>query len=221
MYRYEYKFPVRHASVGDVRQQINLHPHGFREVYSPRWVHNVYFDTIQLNRLKDHLSGVALRHKFRFRWYNDDIKQVTLEIKTKNGRVGEKNSWQINIDHAGIWMNPETLSQIMADQAVPDKWIEELSCMKPVLYNNYLRYYYEDAARQWRMTLDEQLGFKKLRSIADRLTTDHFGLTYPLILEAKIPVEAHAGISGSLNHFPYRMGRFSKYVTGMLENQLN
>ena len=92
-YRFERKFYIEKFSKYDVLQIIKQNPYMFSEVYEPRFVNNIYFDSINLNSLNQNINGLSNKRKIRIRWYgrffNSNIK-AKLELKNKEGSFRPK-----------------------------------------------------------------------------------------------------------------------------------
>ena len=56
---------------------------GFNQIFSQRKIDSIYLDTRNFDFAKDNINGVSARKKLRFRWYNNDLKNVYLEEKEK------------------------------------------------------------------------------------------------------------------------------------------
>ena len=86
--------------------------------------------------------------------------------------------------------------------------------LSPVLLNRYTRKYALSADGTIRMTLDSEMSFygigllggPSLRSISDRAN---------VILELKYSPESEDRAKEVAQSFPYRLGKFSKYVEGL------
>jgi len=87
-YRYERKYFVDQL---DARQAIALikhHPAMFSELFPPRYINNIYFDSPLLSNYYDNVDGGPERKKARFRWYPDPFPRVEdlfLDLKIKKG----------------------------------------------------------------------------------------------------------------------------------------
>ncbi|MGB8981022.1 MAG: VTC domain-containing protein, partial [Anaerolineales bacterium] len=74
--RYEIKMAYEPGLLPELRSWIHSHPAGFATAYPPRQVNSAYMDTPDLNSFNDHLSGIPLRRKLRFRWYGEDLAKA-------------------------------------------------------------------------------------------------------------------------------------------------
>ena len=57
---------------------------GFNRIFKPRYINSIYLDTVNFDFAKDNINGVSQRKKIRFRWYNNDLNNISLEEKNKN-----------------------------------------------------------------------------------------------------------------------------------------
>lgn len=215
--RYERKFVIAHMSRQQVERRLRLHPAGFREIYSPRFVNNVYFDTPSLQNYRDSVEGVTHRRKVRIRWYGDLFGEVTnprLEVKEKVGLLGMKHvaplvdfEVQPGLTEREVchWLKATDLP---ADMAVFTRW------MQPVLLNRYGRRYWISRDGRYRATLDWEV-------IYHRMLGAQYWYVQPqrdegkLILELKYQKEMDENVTSVSRHFPCRLSKSSKYVTGV------
>ncbi|SVC31011.1 uncharacterized protein METZ01_LOCUS283865, partial [marine metagenome] len=62
--------------------------------YPDRYVSSIYLDDSNYTSIKDNLTGLPNRKKYRLRWYlgNKEMnseKQPNFEVKIRNGRLGK------------------------------------------------------------------------------------------------------------------------------------
>lgn len=84
--------------------QRDRHTEGGKEYL----IRSLYFDNLYDKVLKEKLSGVAVRDKFRIRYYDFDVDFIRLEKKTKRNSVGHKyqcrlKSWKVEKIILGHW----------------------------------------------------------------------------------------------------------------------
>ena len=120
--RYERKFVVRQMPANAVRSAIMRHAALFREVYPPRSINNVDFDTPGLSDYADHLRGAAARTKTRVRWYGEAgvATRPVLERKSRRGELGGKESFPLPpwcIDGGDAWPG---LADALSRATLPD-----------------------------------------------------------------------------------------------------
>ena len=61
-YRYERKLLVDQLDAHQVRALVKLHPSMFYEPYPPRYVNNLYLDTVGMKHYFDNVDGAEERH---------------------------------------------------------------------------------------------------------------------------------------------------------------
>ena len=69
--RYERKYRIEHAHPQVVQVVIRQHPAGFRPLFPPRQINNLYFDTPDFAAFQDNVTGTPQRLKYRLRWYRE------------------------------------------------------------------------------------------------------------------------------------------------------
>ena len=66
-------------------------------------IRSIYFDNFDDKALREKINGVAVREKFRIRYYNDDFSYITLEKKIKHNNLCRKEYAPISIaDYSAI-----------------------------------------------------------------------------------------------------------------------
>ena len=85
-YRHELKYSIsladRMALVQRLRPLMQRDPH--TDETGRYTIRSVYFDNYKDKALREKLSGVQTREKFRIRYYNEDLSFITLEKKIKH-----------------------------------------------------------------------------------------------------------------------------------------
>jgi len=219
--RYEFKIPCDPTLLPEIAAWVRLHPAHWRVSYPPRQVNNVYFDSPDLHDFNANLSGVGRREKLRLRWYGPDVTRIAaaqLERKCKEGLAGWKEMafFVGTLDLPGAaW--PALLATLRAGLAAPARlWLDARA--GPVLINSYQRAYYETPDGALRLTLDTQLrAYEQRASLAPNLTRRALQPEL-MVVELKGPVDDSSTqrIAQVLQAFPLRVGRFSKYLHGLL-----
>ena len=190
------------------------HPGFFRQIYAPRAVNNIYLDSPDLKSMNDNVDGAQNRVKTRIRWYGTMLGQTTprLELKFKNGLVGRKRIFPLAPLDMREGCSPELIRRLFLDSDLPEAVDLHLSLLRPTLLNRYGRRYYLSADGLFRITVDTELRFFPVVSA---------GVSRPARMNATTVVElkydrAAADRSADITqHFPFRVSRSSKYVTGL------
>ena len=215
--RYERKFRVDNLTLADIENIVRLHPAGFIKEHPLRSVNNIYFDTINMQAFSDNVDGIADRTKFRIRWYGElfgDVKKPVLEYKIKKNLAGTKKHYPLKSFtlEAGITM--QDIHKKITESDIPEERKYQLQMLRPVLLNRYVRKYFISADRQYRLTLDFNLEYYRIREKNNSFSHYHVDRR-STIIELKYPLELDGGIDKITNAFPFRMTKNSKYVVGV------
>jgi hypothetical protein len=166
-YRTEVKYTLEGFSRVKAVKSLQYSRQFFGEIFSRRWINNVYFDTSNLDLYRSSIEGTSERVKVRIRWYGEmygEIKPV-LELKIKKGLMNTKESYQLD----KFIFNQEILKiefkyLILRCKNVPIEIKNYIKLVEPTLLNRYYRSYHLSSSKRYRITIDTNLYFKSLRS---------------------------------------------------------
>ncbi len=217
-YRYERKFHVTQLSRPHVESIVRLNPAIFSEIYHRRWINSLYLDSWSMASYHENLIGCSHdRIKYRIRWYGDlfgQVGQPVLELKIKHGDVNRKQTYKL----APLVMNEDfsasTIHELLRAADLPESVRGELLKLRPVLANRYSRTYYLTADRRFRATIDSDMTYFDASDECRRLRFDWHDPA-SVIVELKYAIAAAPLANHITQHFPFRMTRNSKYVTGV------
>jgi len=218
--RYELKQVYSELHLPELHSWIQMHPAGFCIAYPPRFVNSIYFDTQRLDSFNDHISGVPVRRKLRYRWYGENLRIARngqVEVKNKSELAGWKLVEKL---HPDFLLEDNNWAYLMDEMRAASSGVikELLSVSRPVLLTVYYREYYVSADQQVRLTIDSNLkGFDQFLYSRPNLMFCNPG-NEQVILELKSKVSQVAELASVLSHFPVRAGRYSKYVTNVWQN---
>ena len=142
-YRYEIKFILDNAKLSDAIRWLYNNTTA-NKIYDNRKVNSIYFDNVDFSSVRDNLTGISERSKLRLRWYGHQENSLPFfEVKTKNGRLGYKTSYQIkSIGNNLLNLNIDKISsKCIKDLAEQDVVLDEH--LVPALRVSYEREYYE------------------------------------------------------------------------------
>jgi SPX domain protein involved in polyphosphate accumulation len=224
-FRFERKFVLEDIPIHEALLYIKDHPALFREVFHERQVNNIYLDTYDFKNYHDNVVGSAQRLKARIRWYGalqEESANAQLELKIKQGLLGEKQSWKIADFNLSAGLDPERLAEFFAIAEIPDSLRMNLALLQPTLVNSYRRRYFLSSNGLFRITLDSALEYHRPtgqvnhpNSISDRSLDAR-----RLIIELKYDQAQDDSASSISSFFPFRIAKSSKYVSGLaLVNQ--
>ena len=205
--RYERKYKIDQLALSLVEQSIRLHPAGFRKIFPDRQVNNIYFDTTDFVTFKENVMGISERKKYRIRWYGTDVSKIenpTFEIKIKNNQLGDKISKAFPAFD---------LSKLNFSKKEIQSFSQALLPLYPTLLNSYQRSYYGTSDGKFRITIDWKMRYFSLlnRSQFRSYRIEDHGV----VMELKYDESLDGKTDRITQHFPYRMTKSSKYVTGL------
>ena len=216
-WRFERKFFVSNKEGKDLVCMLKQHPAAFKEIYHPRKVSSIYFDTPQMRYYQDNVDGVAERIKVRLRWYGalfGEVKASALEWKVRRGNLIGKSTLSGPSFYLDKNISEKKIQGLLEASDIPLQTKLFLKGMKPVLINSYQRRYFLSADRHNRVTLDT--GIEVYRLFAH---FNHFLFRRKdnrnCILELKYAATEDRGADQITEHFPYRLTKNSKYAKGI------
>jgi hypothetical protein len=217
MLRHERKFVVEsgRASQAAVATLLRLHPALFSEIHQERWVNSLYYDTVDRKHYHASEIGLAERTKIRVRWYGalEDAHEAALEIKSKSDAVGHKQRFALPGDTTlAALLDPVGAAAVMRSAAVPESVQVRLGGLYPDVVTRYRRRYWRAACGRFRITVDTDLAFRRVGPGGLDAGSREVATA---VIEVKYAVEHDAAARNVMQFFRMRMGKKSKYVTGM------
>lgn len=215
--RYERKFRIDQISLADIENIIRLHPAGFIKAYPSRDVNNIYLDTLNMQTYFDNVEGIANRKKFRIRWYGElfgEIEKPVLEIKMKRNLAGTKLFYPLTPLTLGSNVTIHNLHNIVTSADIPEEIKQQILKLRPVLLNRYTRKYFISSNGQYRLTLDYGLYYYPIQEMNNSFVHHHVDRR-SAIIELKYPLVLDSSAREISQHFPFRMTKNSKYITGV------
>ncbi len=216
-HRFERKFIIPGNLVYSIEQIIKASSAMFSEVFYPRFVNNIYFDSVSFQFFHDNINGVSERTKARIRWYGDlerDIKKPVLEFKQKFGLTGIKTAFPLepfSLRDIGV---PNFRSSLFQKSALDFHRKELMISLKPTLINRYRRKYFLSADRKFRITLDHCLEYFPA-NLFENISIRRFNDSISMIMELKYDKEHQPESSELTQEFLFRLVKNSKYVRGI------
>lgn len=217
-FRYERKFFIEGVDKHTLERVLRFHPAMFSEIFHERFVNNIYFDSMNLRAYQENLMGATERVKFRIRWYGDlrgDIKKPTLELKIKNNMLGTKLSYPLKQFRLDEHLSHRLLQkEIFPHSGLPGWLAEGLKLLEPSLVNRYRRKYFLSADKRYRLTIDSDMEFYRIRH-RNNSFIEKVGIGGGIVLELKYSGEDDDDAERITNNLPFRMTKNSKYVSGI------
>jgi hypothetical protein len=212
--RLEIKITESAHLLSEFRSWVRSHHSALKEAFPRRQVNNIYFDTLGMDCLNDHLSGIQAHNKLRFRWYGISFHDIrgNLELKRKEEKFGKKILFPIEkkFDIESIpWRKISGILHAQAD----DTFKLLLTNTQPIMISQYLREYYITGDHRVRLTLDYKL------KVFDQRFYNLPNLIYPtplldqLVIEIKSEIAHLDAAYNLINDIPLRIGKNSKYIS--------
>jgi len=216
VFRHEIKFCCRYSEADRIYQWLHSSSGAIRKQYPDRFVNNIYFDWFNLQDASDNLVGLGRREKLRLRWYGeqDAVSPMQLERKIRRVRMGSKHIVQLGAFSVSRMSKHALLQGILSRGPESAALGSELRLRNPVVRNRYLREYYQDGSGRLRLTIDREQAFYSIDRHRDVLSANR--IDYPLlVIELKYADDSHAHVRSTMNGFPLRPVRHSKYLAGL------
>lgn len=215
--RHERKFLISELSHRDIEQVVRSHPAVFRSIYHPRHINNIYFDTPGMTNYWDGVDGASNRLKVRIRWYGElfgVIENPVLELKFKREVLVSKEAVSLECFALARRVDLRSVSNVLRHAALPAHVRRHVFGLQPVLVNRYLRSYYLSADSTCRLTVDNQLSWYSARPRNNTFLCKEVD-RQSVIVELKYSPDDAETATRIAGLFPFRMGRCSKYVSGI------
>jgi len=215
--RYEKKFVISTLDLHELEHLIKTNSAMFSEIFYERTINNIYFDTLGLNNYNENLDGVSRRLKIRIRWYGEmftKLKKPILELKIKNNELGKKLSFPLKPFLFDQKISLKLLQKNFLESNLPKWLLEELKLYCPTLLNSYKRKYFISANKKFRITVDQEMIFIKIKD-QNNLFNEKIIDKENYIFELKYALNDHKDARNFIQEFPFRLVANSKYVCGI------
>tara|TARA_Y100001970_G_C14246759_1_gene868882 strand:- start:3856 stop:4533 length:678 start_codon:yes stop_codon:yes gene_type:complete len=214
-YRYERKFFITDLSPHEVKKIVNNSTGLFREIYTTRYINNIYFDYYNFSNYWDNNDGLSQRIKPRVRWYGSllgEVQKPILEYKIKRGMLGRKERYNINDFLFNNGHDLNKLKSLISDSDFDNKYKEKIINQNPVLVNRYKRKYFQSLNKKFRITIDTDLSYLPIKT---KNLNQKYKLNESVILEIKYDEIFDNEANQITQCFPFRLTKCSKYSIGI------
>ena len=137
-----------------------------------------------------------------------------MEIKSKNGLLGKKDSYPLIPFELNQNFKIDKLNSVFKKSEIPDSLYDTLRSFTPALLNRYQRKYYQSKDRRFRVTLDYDQSFFQAGPYNNSFMNRHRD-DVSVILELKYDKDSDNYAENITQTFPFRMSKNSKYVKGI------
>jgi len=208
-YRYERKYVL---DISNYSTLVNeLLSDGMEVHHPPRFINNVYFDSLSLNSFIENVEGENKRNKYRLRWYGErfSLLEPIFEIKIKRDNVNRKETIKISkIDFKDFNDIEELHNHLLCslEEKSSSIFIEMIN-KSPTLLNGYDRDYFVSKDGLTRLTIDRNLFFYNF------ISNQNNSINNKMIIEVKYP----SNVIPLINFEKYKLSlaKSSKYVSGL------
>ena len=216
-YRYERKFCLPCLKAEEVLPFLKNHPLRFREAYPQRTVNNIYFDSIDHDTYWMHVNGHSKRFKLRLRWYGalrGSISAGALELKIKENHLGRKFRYDLPSIELDNSFSLCCLRKLCREADIALDIQELVAGSQFSVFTRYDRRYFCSANGVFRITLDANLRFLPIKACLNDLS-QHPSVYPHVIMELKYDREFDERAREVTDALPFRLGRVSKFVSGV------
>lgn len=218
-FRHELKYNIGYFRYLELRSRLQAvmqpDPHAGED--GRYLIRSVYFDNFSDKALREKVTGIPVREKFRIRYYNDDLSFLVLEKKVKDGSLCRKYDAEITESQCRQLLEGKTNWM----RGHPAALIQELyakmhyQALRPRVVVSYLREPYLYAPGNVRITFDSRIRTSLYHRVfleertADISATDQ---TWDMILEIKYDAFLPDIIRSLIQTDALRQQAFSKYA---------
>ena len=217
-YRHELKYDISIAEyrelVARLRPVMRRDPHaGENGIYR---IQSIYFDNYRDKALREKISGVARREKFRIRWYNNDLSRIQLEKKIKADSLCMKIGAALTEEEYRRILTGDTAWMLShQDALVRELYVKEKTqLLRPRVQVSYTREPYVYGPGNVRITFDSDIRSSLYHPFSSRMDAAEIDSRMEpgrMILEVKYDDYLPELIALILQTGNVRLSAFSKY----------
>ena len=160
-YRNELKIHLNTADEIILRSRLSrvFKPDPHADSHGNYRVSSLYFDTAEDQALQEKIAGLEVRHKYRLRYYGNDLDFIRLEKKSKYGSVGQKRQSKVTVEQVRKILKGDLAWMLDTNDALLLE-LYTLMChkgLRPRSITQYDRSAYAFEAGNVRLTIDRNL----------------------------------------------------------------
>ena len=192
---------------------------GAKELYNPRMVNSIYYDTYFHKNFHEAVDGIMRRNKVRVRWYGKVFSaEIHPQIENKS-RINQHNykiTKKLKSFQSKNVFNLINFKKFIHDEKNSKDEINfYLNNLYPSLFVSYHRKYFTFG--DIRITLDSDLKFINLGKINFFSKKNFLSINKKKIIELKYSDKFHFQAKKITKMFSNRLDKFSKYQVGISE----
>jgi len=217
-YRYEIKFSLDDVNYAKAMKWLFVNTHAVKK-FDNRYVSSLYFDDPGYSSIRDNITGLSDRSKYRLRWYDKGTESSCaisprFEVKIKKGRLGKKDSVNLTNLKDNFTTLPlhQTENDVRHELRSSNILLDDY--YTSVLHVRYLREYYEDNLGL-RITFDSEIQFSYVDGLTLVLSNCPKLHYRRKIMEFKFNVELKDHVSELMRSLNMSPTRHSKYLMGL------
>ena len=176
---------------------------GFNRIFKPRYINSIYLDTVNFDFAKDNINGVSQRKKIRFRWYNNDLNNISFEEKNKNNFSVNKIISKVEVpsNSKNLISNLKSYFYDLKKNCLSKNYLF-------ILKTNYFRSYWLSSDKKIRATIDINLNASPINNPVNKLTLND------TILEFKFLSKEEENFRNlfHIKNINLRSKKYSKYL---------
>lgn len=160
-YRNELKIQLNPADEIILRSRLRrvFSPDKHADSHGSYRVSSLYFDTPDDLALREKISGLAVRDKYRIRYYNQNLDFIRLEKKSKNGSVSTKRQVRLSLEQVKRILKMDIGWLLDSDEPLLVELYTKMrhTGLRPTSITRYDRSAYRHEAGNVRLTIDRNL----------------------------------------------------------------
>lgn len=214
-FRHEWKHEITYLDMLALRQRLQAVAQPDRHTVDGKYlIRSLYFDTPDDKALREKLSGVSRREKFRIRYYNGDTSVIHLEKKSKLGGLGNKQGAALSAPEVAALLEGDLTWMLHSDRPLVRELYSKMTTqlLRPKTIVDYTREPYVCHAGNVRITLDYDIrtGLRRTDFLTPGVTVPAGDA--PIILEVKWDAFLPAVIRDAIRLEGRHASSFSKYA---------
>ena len=185
----------------------------FKETFPERMISSLYYEDLNYTNYYDSINGLSERSKLRIRFYNENQDNHQIEIKNKQGELGNKFFPSLKDIFYEDLYNLEFPSDLLnsSKKCFPNKINNRYY---PLIFINYNRRYFVSEFQDMRITIDSSIKFSAASLKSKSILIDFPRNTEHNVLEVKFGQDEIINenfIYMLSNNFDLSLDRSSKY----------